>query len=60
LTINVGRQVRVYRILAFVAVCDLLHRRGLAGATVLLGVERDGARRAQNGPGSSPGTPTFP
>ena len=24
---------------AFVAVCDLLHRRGVAGATVLLGVD---------------------
>jgi PII-like signaling protein len=29
----------VYRVPAFVAVCDLLHRRGVAGATVLLGVD---------------------
>jgi PII-like signaling protein len=29
----------VYRVPAFVAVCDLLHRRGIAGATALLGVD---------------------
>ena len=39
LTVYVGRQERVYRVPAFVAVCDLLHRRGLAGATVLLSVD---------------------
>jgi PII-like signaling protein len=39
LTIYVGRQERVYRVPAFVAVCDLLHRRGIAAATVLLGVD---------------------
>jgi PII-like signaling protein len=39
LTVYVGRQERVYRAPAFVAVCDLLHRRGLSGATVLLGVD---------------------
>jgi len=39
LTIYLGRQERVYRVPAFVAVCDLLHRRGVAGATVLLGVD---------------------
>lgn len=39
LTVYVGRQERVGRVPAFVAVCDLLHRRGLAGATVLLGVD---------------------
>jgi PII-like signaling protein len=39
LTIYLGRQERVYRVPAFVAVCDLLHRRGIAGATVLLGVD---------------------
>jgi PII-like signaling protein len=39
LTVYVGRQERVYRTPAFVAVCDLLHRRGIAGATVLLGVD---------------------
>jgi PII-like signaling protein len=39
LTIYVGRQERVYGVPAFVAVCELLHRRGIAGATVLLGVD---------------------
>jgi PII-like signaling protein len=39
LTIYLGRQERVYRVPAFIAVCDLLHRRGLAGATALLGVD---------------------
>jgi PII-like signaling protein len=39
LTVYLGRQERVYRVPAFVALCDLLHRRGVAGATVLLGVD---------------------
>lgn len=39
LTVYVGRRERVDRVPAFVAVCDLLHRRGVAGATVLLGVD---------------------
>ena len=39
LTVYVGRQDRVARRPAFVAICDLLHRRGIAGATVLLGVD---------------------
>lgn len=39
LTIYVGRHERVYRVPAYIAVCDLLHRRGIAGATVLLGVD---------------------
>jgi PII-like signaling protein len=39
LTIYVGRQERVYRMPAFMAVCDLLYRRGIAGATALLGVD---------------------
>lgn len=39
LTIYLGRQERVYRVPAFIAVCDLLHRRGVAGASVLLGVD---------------------
>jgi PII-like signaling protein len=45
LTVYVGRQERVYRVPAFVAVCDLLHRRGIAGATALLGV--DGTARGE-------------
>ena len=39
LTIYVGRQERAAGVPAFVAICDLLHRRGIAGATVLLGVD---------------------
>jgi PII-like signaling protein len=39
LTIYVGRQEQISGSPAFIAVCDLLHRRGIAGATVLLGVD---------------------
>lgn len=39
LTIYVGRLERVFRVPAYIAVCDLLHRRGIAGASVLLGVD---------------------
>ncbi len=39
LTVYVGRQERVYRVPAFIAICELLHRRGIAGATTLLGVD---------------------
>lgn len=42
LTIYVGRRERVGNRPAFAAVCDLLHREGMMGATVLLGV--DGSR----------------
>lgn len=39
LTIYVGRKERVDGVPAYVALCDLLHRRGLAGASVFLGVD---------------------
>jgi PII-like signaling protein len=39
LTVYLGRQERVARVPAFMAVCDLLHRRGISGATALLGVD---------------------
>jgi PII-like signaling protein len=42
LTIYVGRRERIQRMPAFAAVCDLLYRRGISGAIVLLGV--DGTR----------------
>ena len=45
LTVYLGRQERVAGTPAFAAVTDLLHRRGIAGATVLLGV--DGTRRGR-------------
>ena len=39
LTVYVGRQEQISGSPAFIAVCDLLHGRGIAGATVLLGVD---------------------
>jgi PII-like signaling protein len=39
LTIYVGRREQTGGVPAFVATCDLLHRRGIAGATALLGVD---------------------
>jgi PII-like signaling protein len=39
LTVYVGRQERVAKAPAFQAVCDLLYRQGVSGATVLLGVD---------------------
>ena len=48
LTVYVGREDRALRTPPFVAVCDLLHRRGIAGATALLGVDGTrGGRRAR-------------
>jgi PII-like signaling protein len=45
LTIYVGRKERVYGVPAYHAVVDLLYRRGLAGASVFLGV--DGTARGR-------------
>ncbi len=45
LTVYLGRYERAAGRSAFVAVCELLYRRGIAGATVLLGV--DGTRRGR-------------
>src|ERR1700756_5799731 len=39
LTIYVGRKERVYGVPAYIAVCDLLYRRQLAGASVFMGVD---------------------
>src|SRR6185312_12570999 len=47
LTAYLGRQERAYRVPAFVAVCDLLHRRGIDGATALLGVDGTAHGRRQ-------------
>jgi PII-like signaling protein len=46
LTIYIGRRERVGRVPAFVGVCELMKRRGIAGASVLLGVDgtRGGSR----------------
>jgi PII-like signaling protein len=39
LTIYVGRKERVYGVPAYIAICDLMYRRQLAGASVFLGVD---------------------
>jgi PII-like signaling protein len=39
LTVYLGRQARVGRLPAYRAICELLYRRGVAGASVLLGVD---------------------
>lgn len=39
LTIYVGRKERIGGVPAHIALCDLMHRRGLAGASVFLGVD---------------------
>jgi PII-like signaling protein len=39
LTIYVGRRERVYGVLAHIAICDLMYRRQLAGASVFMGVD---------------------
>jgi PII-like signaling protein len=47
LTVYLGRDERIGGRTAFAAVVDLLHERGLAGATVLLGVDGMAHRRRQ-------------
>lgn len=46
LTVYLGRKERIGGVPAYIAVCDLLHRRRIAGASVLLGVDgvTDGQR----------------
>jgi PII-like signaling protein len=39
LTVYFGRHDTVYAVPAFEVMCELLHRRGIAGATVMLGVD---------------------
>jgi PII-like signaling protein len=39
LTVHLGRQQRIGRTPAYRAICDLLRRRGITGASVLLGVD---------------------
>ncbi|OBJ70453.1 DUF190 domain-containing protein [Mycobacterium sp. 1274756.6] len=48
LTVYLGRKQRVDAAPAHIAVCELMHRRGLAGASVFLGVDGTrGGRRAR-------------
>ena len=60
LTAYLGRQERAGGAKAFAALCDLLHRRGLAGATVLLGVDgtRNGTRARASFFGRNADVPT--
>ncbi len=46
MTVYLGRKERVYGIPAYIAICDLLHRRHIAGASVLLGCGRRRPRTA--------------
>ncbi len=39
LTIYLGRKERVYGVPAYIAICDLMYRRRIAGASVFLGVD---------------------
>ncbi len=39
LTIYLGRKERVYDVPAYIAICDLMYRRRIAGASVFLGVD---------------------
>lgn len=61
LTVYVGRHERVRGRLAVVAVTELLRRRGIAGATVLLGVDgtRQGRRTRARFFGSNAEVPTM-
>lgn len=47
LTIYFGRQDRVFQVPAFEVICDLLHRRGIGGATTLVGVDGTARGRRQ-------------
>ena len=61
LTVYVGRQEKVYGMPAYMAVCDLLYRRGIAGATVLLGVDgtSHGVRQRARFFGRNPDVPLM-
>lgn len=56
-----GRHDRVYGIPAFEAICELLHRRGIAGGTVLPGIDgtAHGRRRHPRFPGGSAEVPMM-
>lgn len=53
LTVYCSDKDRVYQVPAFEAICELLHRREIPGATVLAGLSGDGRRgRAADGHGT--------
>ena len=49
LTVYCGHADRVYQVPAFEAACELLYRRGVAGATVLPGVDGTAGTRRLHG-----------
>ncbi len=61
LTVFVGREEMVYGVPAFAAVCDLLYRRGIEGATALLGIDGTmrGVRERVGFFGSNPQVPMM-
>ncbi len=61
LTVYVGRGNRRIGTPLFVTICDLLHRRGIAGATAVLGVDgtRDGRRARARFFASNADVPTI-
>jgi PII-like signaling protein len=61
LTVYVGRHERVDGVPAYVAITDLLHREGIAGASVLLGVDgtRGGRRFRARFFGANTDVPTL-
>jgi PII-like signaling protein len=61
LTIYVGRKERVYGVPAYVAICDLMSRRQLAGASVFLGVDgtAHGQRQRASFFGRNPDVPMM-
>ena len=61
LTVYVGRRERIAGRPAYAALCELLYRRGIAGATVLLGVDgtRDGRRARARFFGANADVPTM-
>jgi len=61
LTVYVGRKERVYGVPAYIALCDLMYRRQLAGASVFLGVDgtAHGQRQRARFLGRNPDVPMM-
>jgi PII-like signaling protein len=61
LTVYVGRKERVYGVPAYIAICDLMYRRQVAGASVFLGVDgtAHGQRQRARFFGRNPDVPVM-
>src|ERR1700757_5249840 len=61
LTVYLGRKERVYGVPAYVAVCDLMYRRKLSGASVFMGVDgtAHGQRQRASFFGRTPDVPMM-